>query len=160
MRMAFVQTNQLAEFARMMKIEKAVRLGRGEIMNGGNLRNTLLCDVFEAFIGALLLDRGMDEVKKFIYPLLEGTVNEIFELHKNEDPKSLLQEWAQANGYHPPKYRTIKASGPDHAKIFEVEAKVNNKIVGIGIAKSKQAAEKKAARSALKSISKKNNDIG
>ena len=152
MRSAFVQTNQLADFAKKIGIENAVRLGRGEIRSGGKLRNTLLCDVFEAFIGAMLLDQRINKVRDFVYPLLEGAVNEIIEQHKDEDPKSQLQEWAQGHGYHPPKYRTIRVSGPDHAKIFEVEAKVNDRMVGVGKAKSKQAAEKIAARTALESI--------
>jgi len=158
MRSAFVQTNQLADFAKEIGIENAVRLGRGEIKSGGKLRNTLLCDVFEAFIGAMLLDQRISKVKGFVYPLLEGAVNEIIEQHKDEDPKSKLQVWAQSNGYQPPKYRTIKVSGPDHAKVFEVEAKVNNRVVGVGKAKSKQAAEKIAARTALESIEKNTNN--
>ena len=157
MRSAFVQTNQLADFAREINVERSIRLGRGEVKSGGILRNTLLCDVFEAFIGAMLLDQGMEKVKEFFYPLLEGSVNEIIEQHKNEDPKSLLQEWAQAHGYHPPKYRTIGVSGPDHAKNFEVETNVNDKVVGVGKAKSKQGAEKMAARAALKILEKENN---
>jgi len=156
MRSAFVQTNQLADFAIKIGIENAVRLGRGEIKSGGKLRNTLLCDVFEAFIGAMLLDQRINKVKDFVYPLLEGAVDEIIEQHKDEDPKSQLQEWVQAHGYHPPRYRTIRVSGPDHAKVFEVETKVNNRVVGAGKAKSKQAAEKIAARAALESIEKNN----
>ena len=156
MRSAFVQTNQLADFAIKIGIENAVRLGRGEIKSGGKLRNTLLCDVFEAFIGAMLLDQRINKVKDFVYPLLEGAVDEIIEQHKDEDPKSQLQEWAQAHGYLPPRYRTIRVSGPDHAKVFEVETKVNNRVVGVGKAKSKQAAEKIAARAALESIEKNN----
>ena len=156
MRSAFVQTNQLADFAIKIGIENAVRLGRGEIKSGGKLRNTLLCDVFEAFIGAMLLDQRINKVKDFVYPLLEGAVDEIIEKHKDEDPKSQLQEWVQAHGYHPPRYRTIRVFGPDHAKVFEVETKVNNRVVGAGKAKSKQAAEKIAARAALESIEKNN----
>ncbi len=158
MRSAFVQTNQLADFAKKIDIENAVRLGRGEIKSGGKLRNTLLCDVFEAFIGAMLLDQGINKVMDFVYPLLEEVVNEIIKEHKNEDPKSQFQEWAQAHGYHPPKYHTIGVSGPDHAKVFKVEASVDNKVVGVGKAKSKQAAEKIAARTALESIEKDNNN--
>ena len=158
MRSAFVQTNQLADYAKKIGIENAVRLGRGEIKSGGKLRNTLLCDVFEAFIGAMLLDQRINKVKDFVYPLLEEAVNEIIEQHRDEDPKSKLQEWAQAHGYHPPKYRTIRFSGPDHAKVFEVEAKVNDRVLGVGKATSKQAAEKIAARNALESIEKDNNN--
>ncbi len=149
MRSALVQTNQLAAFSREIKLENTIRLGKGETKSGGKLRNTLLCDVFEAFIGALFLDKGIDVVRGFINPLLEGAINEIIELHKNEDPKSLLQEWAQANGYSTPKYLTKSVTGPDHAKVFEIEVKVNNKIMGSGIGKSKQSAEKNAAQKAL-----------
>jgi len=158
MRSAFVQTSQLAEFAKEIGLENAVRLGHGEVKSGGKLRKTLLCDVFEAFIGAMLLDQGISIVKNFVYPLLEGAVDEIIEQHKNEDPKSRLQEWAQAHGYHPPKYRTIKVSGPDHAKIFKVEAWINDVVMGVGKAKSKRAAEKIAAKKMLESIEKDNNN--
>lgn len=152
MRSALVQTNQLAAFTRQLEMEKAIRLGKGEINNGGKYRNSLLCDVFEAFIGALYLDQGMDSVKGFIYPLLEHAAAEIIETHRNEDPKSKLQEWAQANGFTPPRYSTINIEGPDHEKSFEVEVKINNQIMGFGKAKSKQSAEKIAAACAIKKI--------
>lgn len=155
MRSALVQTNQLAAFSRMLKFENAIRLGKGETKSGGKLRNTLLCDVFEAFTGALFLDQGIEVVRNFINPMLEDSINEIIELHKNEDPKSLLQEWAQANGYATPKYMTKSVKGPDHAKIFEIEVKVNKKIMGNGIGKSKQSAEKSAAQKALDGINNK-----
>ena len=74
----------------MLKLENAIRLGKGESKSGGKLRNTLLCDVFEAFIGALFLDKGIRVVGDFINPLLEEAITEIIELHKNEDPKSLF----------------------------------------------------------------------
>jgi ribonuclease III len=154
MRSALVQTNQLADFARKLYLERVIRLGRGEVKSGGMLRNTLLCDVFEAFIGAMLLDLGIEKVKEFIYPLLEDSVVEIIKQRKNEDPKSILQEWAQAHGYQPPKYRTIKVSGPDHAKMFEIEASVNDKVIGSGKGKSKQWAEKMAAKVGLIELEK------
>jgi ribonuclease-3 len=152
MRSALVQTNQLAAFTKILKMENAIRLGKGESKNGGSLRETLLCDVFEAFIGAVYLDSGIDSVKRIIFPLLEKAIEEIIDNRKNEDPKSKLQEWAQAHGYLPPHYVTIKMDGPDHAKIFEVEVKINYKISGRGMGKSKQSAEKQAAKAALKLI--------
>lgn len=154
MRSALVQTNQLAAFSRILKLENTIRLGKGETKSGGKLRNTLLCDVFEAFIGALFIDRGIDVVRAFINPFLEDAIPEIIELHKNEDPKSMLQEWAQANGYPTPKYSTKSVKGPDHAKVFEIVVKVNSKIMGSGIGKSKQSAEKNAAQKALDQINK------
>ena len=158
MRSAFVQTSQLAVFAKKIRLEKVVRLGRGEVKSGGKLRKTLLCDMFEAFIGAMLLDQGISTVKDFVYPLLEESVDDIIKQHKNEDPKSRLQEWAQAHGYYPPEYRTIRVSGPDHSKVFEIEARINDHVVGVGKANSKQAAEKIAARTKLESIEKDNNN--
>jgi ribonuclease-3 len=152
MRSALVQTNQLAAFNKHFEMENAIRLGKGELKSGGNFRNALLCDVFEAFIGALFLDRGMEAVKNFVYPLLEDAAVEIIENHKNEDPKSKLQEWAQANGFIPPKYSTTNVNGPDHAKVFEVSVKLNNKTLGSGTGKSKQSAEKIAAQNALNQI--------
>jgi ribonuclease-3 len=152
MRSALVQTNQLAAFARLLKFENTIRLGKGETKSGGKLRNTLLCDVFEAFIGALFLDKGIEVVKEFMNPLLEVAIEEVIELHKNEDPKSQLQEWAQANGYPTPKYMTKNVRGPDHAKVFEIEVKVNSKVMGEGVGKSKQSAEKCAAQKALEKI--------
>ena len=152
MRSALVQTNQLAAFARLLRFENTIRLGKGETKSGGKLRNTLLCDVFEAFIGALFLDKGIEAVKDFMKPLLEVAIEEVIALHKNEDPKSQLQEWAQANGYATPKYLTKKVHGPDHAKVFEIEVRVNSKVMGEGIGKSKQSAEKSAAQKALEKI--------
>ena len=145
MRSALVQTNQLAAFARLLKFENTIRLGKGETKSGGKLRNTLLCDVFEAFIGALFLDKGIEVVKDFMKPLLEVAIEEVIELHKNEDPKSQLQEWAQANGYATPKYVTKKVHwARTTPKVFEIEVKVNSKIMGEGVGKSKQSAEKSA----------------
>jgi ribonuclease-3 len=153
MRSALVQTNQLSAFAKLLELDRAVRLGRGEYKSGGTYRDTLLCDMFEAFVGALFLDSGLEKVKQFIYPMLEKAAVEIIEQHRNEDPKSKLQEWAQANGYPTPKYTTTNVKGPDHEKVFEVEVKVNGEVMGAGIARSKQSAEKIAANSALTRIS-------
>ncbi len=153
MRSALVQTNQLAVFSKLLGLENAVRLGRGEYKSGGTYRNTLLCDLFEAFVGALFIDEGFESVKQFIYPMLEQAAVEIIEQHRNEDPKSKLQEWAQANAFSTPKYITTNVKGPDHEKVFEVEVKVNGKVMGNGVARSKQSAEKIAARNALIKIS-------
>ena len=152
MRSALVQTNQLAEFARMIKLENIIRLGKGELKSGGKLRNSLLCDAFEAFIGALFLDQGIDYVREILSPIIESSIGDVIANHKNEDPKSKLQEWAQSHGYPTPKYLTKAIQGPDHAKTFEIEVHVNNKIMGSGVGKSKQDAEKTAARMALSQI--------
>jgi ribonuclease-3 len=153
MRSALVYTEQLAEFARMINLGNAMRLGKGESFGGGRERSALLCDTFEAVIGALYLDSGIDAVIQFISPLLEESSEDILINHKTEDPKSSFQEWAQAQGYSTPQYVTKKATGPDHSKTFEVDVIVNGKIYGNGTGPSKQAATKSAAMDALQKLS-------
>jgi ribonuclease III len=149
MRSALVYTEQLAEFGRRIGLGSAMRLGRGESQAGGRDRAALLCDTFEAVIGALYLDAGIDAVLEFVSPLLDETSDIILVMRRTEDPKSLLQEWAQSEGYSAPHYVTRSSLGPDHSKIFEVDAMVNGKIHGTGQGHSKQAAAKAAARDAL-----------
>jgi ribonuclease III len=152
MRSALVKTPQLADFARKIGLGNCLRLGRGESKAGGRLRDSVLCDAFEALIGAIFLDAGIKGVNGFIYPQLESASLEIMENHKNEDPKSLLQEWAQSIGYVPPKYQLISATGPDHSKTFRVQVLVNKEVMGSGEGTSKQDAEKSAAQQALKKL--------
>lgn len=152
MRSALVHTERFAEFARQLNLGQAMRLGRGESQGGGRERDALLCDTFEALIGALYLDCGIDAVKQFTASLLEVASEDILLHHKNEDPKSLFQEWAQSQGYLAPIYVTRNATGPDHSKIFEVDVIVNGEVYGTGNGHSKQAAAKIAASNALNQI--------
>src|SRR5512133_65061 len=125
MRSALVHTEQLAEFARQIGLGNAMRLGRGETQAGGRNRSALLCDTFEAVIGALYLHAGIDAVQNFLESLLETAAEYILIMRKNEDPKSQFQEWAQAQGFSAPQYVTRSASCPDHAKVFEVDVIIN-----------------------------------
>lgn len=152
MRSALVHTEQLAELAKMIGVGRAMRLGRGEMQAGGNERAGLLCDTFEAIIGALYLDKGINGVLSFITPILENESEDILVNHKDEDPKSKLQEWAQGNGYVAPLYVTRNSFGPDHSKYFEVDVYINGEISGTGIGQSKHAATKQAALDALKKL--------
>jgi len=149
LRAALVYTDQLAAFARTIDLGKAIRLGHGEIQAGGRKRSTLLCDAFEALIGALYLQSGVKAVNEFMVPLLERVVEEIFQRHIDDDTKSRLQEWAQGQGFSSPNYVLIDERGPDHAKSFEMEVRIDKKPYGRGIGPNKQAAEKRAAREAL-----------
>lgn len=149
LRAALVHTDQLASFAKEIDLGRALRLGRGEIQAGGRERLTLLCDAFEALVGAIYLEGGIPAVKNFMVPLLIDVVDEIFRSHMDEDTKSRLQEWAQGNGFSSPKYVLVAEEGPDHEKTFEMEVRINNKPYGRGIGSSKQSAEKAAAKEAL-----------
>jgi ribonuclease-3 len=149
MRAALVHTEQLAVFAKNIGIGQVIRLGHGEDQGGGRARDALLCDAFEALIGALYLDAGISAVQKFIFPMLFSASNDILIHRRNEDPKSTLQEWAQSKGYNAPSYLTKDSTGPDHLKLFSVDVFINGKYGGSGTGMSKQAAEKAAAKDAL-----------
>lgn len=152
MRSALVFTEQLANFARKLNLGSALRLGKGEAAAGGRQRDVLLCDTFEALIGAIYIDQGIDTVQKFIYPFLLTAADDIITNHRIEDPKSSFQEWAQAQGYSTPYYQTRKASGPDHSKVFEMVVMIDQEIWGEGTGHSKQSAAKAAAQDALKRL--------
>lgn len=152
MRSALVHTEQLADFANQIGLGRAMRLGHGESQSGGKERPGLLCDTFEAIIGAIYLEKDIAGVSKFITPLLDSTADDILLHHKDEDPKSSLQEWAQAQGFSTPMYETKNASGPDHSKMFDVDVIINNEVYGSGRGTSKQAATKAAARAALQKL--------
>jgi ribonuclease-3 len=149
MRSALVHTEQLAEFARKINLGKVMRLGKGEDQNGGRDRPALLCDTFEALVGALYLESGMESVKQFMNSFLDASANEILLNYQIEDPKSLLQEWAQSRGLHAPIYRTKSSSGPEHEKVFYVDVIIEGNVYGSGKGRSKQSAAKAAAREAL-----------
>lgn len=152
MRSALVHTEQLANFARDLNLGEAMRLGRGEIQAGGKDRSALLCDTFEALVGALYLDAGMSAVNRFMHPLLAVASDDILLNHKNEDPKSMLQEWAQSQGFKAPVYVTKNSYGPDHSKTFELEVVIAGESYGSGKGPSKSAAAKSAARQALQKL--------
>ncbi len=152
LRAALVHTDQLANFGKQIELGNALRLGRGEVQSGGRDRTSLLCDTFEALIGALYLDSGITAVKNFLTPLLKEIVEVILKNHLDEDTKSRLQEWAQGHGYSSPHYTLISEEGPDHSKTFEMEVRINNKPYGRGQGTNKQSAEKKAAFEALVSL--------
>lgn len=150
MRSAIVRNDQLARFARRIRLGGALLLGRGELASGGSQRDVLLGSAFEALIGALYLDAGLGAVEAFVHPLLEEWQDIIVE--QIHDPKSVLQEWAQAGKMGAPQYVTISASGPDHAKVFEVEVRIQGATYGRGHGSSKHVAAHIAAQTALESL--------
>jgi ribonuclease-3 len=152
LRAALVRTEQLAKFGKMIDLGKALRLGHGEEDSGGRSRKAMLCATFEALIGALYLDVNIQAVEDFISPYLKTATEEILHNHQDHDPKSLLQEWAQGQGFGIPQYVVTAEDGPDHAKIFMIEVKVNGKVLGRGIGQSKQDASKAAASDAAISL--------
>jgi ribonuclease-3 len=149
-RSSLVRNERLADFARRLDLAPALRLGRGERSSGGHLRDNLLGSAFEAVIGALYLDSGLEAVKKFMNPQLEWTRESVLdELH---DPKSELQERTQSHKLGTPQYHVVSMSGPDHARIFEIEVQVAGQVMGRGSGTSKSHAERAAAQNALQNL--------
>jgi ribonuclease-3 len=152
MRSALVYTDQLSNYAISLNLGPAMRLGRGEIQSGGRSRPALLCNTFEALVGALYLHAGIEFVQEFIDKFCEEYADLILSGHLNEDPKSKLQEWSQGLGLSTPQYLIKNSSGPEHAKSFEVEVVIGGRLMGQGSGPSKQIAEKNAALATLEEL--------
>lgn len=149
LRSALVRNTHLAVFARHLGLGKALRLGHGEDESGGRRREHILGSAFEALVGALYIDQGLDAVRTLLYPLLQVAVDKILKENLDRDPKSLFQELMQARGEGTPVYEVVDISGPDHARQYTVQTRVNGTLHGQGVGPSKQAASKAAARDAL-----------
>lgn len=152
MRSALVRTESLAGFARALNLGNAMRLGRGELHGGGRDRNALLCATFEAIVGALYQHKGLEAARAFVMPLLEPAAERILVQMHTLDPKSRLQEWSQAKKLGTPQYVTRASTGPDHARMFEVEVHIGGKCFGRGTGPSKHIAQQNAAQNALEGI--------
>jgi len=153
LRSALVRTERLAQFADDLQVGEHLFLGRGEEDSGGRERPAILCDAFEALIGALYLDQGIEAAREFIYPIIEPALQEILASDADKDAKSQLQEIAQSHYQLTPTYRTVKEDGPDHAKEFTVQAVIGLKVYGTGVGLSKQSAAQAAAKEALELLS-------
>ncbi len=152
LRSLLVNTKSLAQAARELDFGKYLKLSKGEEESRGRQNQSLLADSFEAFVGALFIDSGIEAVKKFLGEVILPKAELYVKNRAFKDPKSLLQEKIQAQKQASPVYRVINEEGPAHAKIFTVGAYVNEKLMGKGYGKSKQEAEENAAKEALGKI--------
>jgi ribonuclease-3 len=150
MRIAMVQTRSFAHFARLVHLNEGIRLGKGEEMSGARDRDSLLEDIWEAFIGALYLDQGPKEVNQFLDKTLFAAIDTDF-FDRFIDFKSRLQERLQVKGTVDIAYRTEKEEQlADNTQLFEASVSVDDKELARGTGKSIKDAEKAAARTALK----------
>jgi ribonuclease-3 len=149
LRAALVRTQALAELSQQCRLGEYMRMGKGEEASGGRKRVNNLCGVFEAVIGALYLDQGMAAVRAFVEPLFVPVLERVLAESLDQDARSLLQEWSQANHNETPVYRTVEESGPEHEREFMVEVVIGDQVVGCGVGRSKRSAAQAAARAAL-----------
>lgn len=153
-RSSLVKTQSLASVARKLGLGELLFLSHGEEASGGRNNVSLLADCFEALLGAIFLDSGVEATRTVLSTFLFTRAPEIVEKKSYVDYKSLFQEIVQQDSRVSPIYQVIKSEGPDHAKTFWVAASVSGVTMGEGTGKSKQEAEQAAAENALEKMRK------
>lgn len=150
-RASVVCEKALAKFAGEIALGDYIRLGHGEALNNGRGRASILADAFEALLAAIYIDsdESFDMVSKFLLPFITTEIEEIKKSGVFVDYKTTLQQIIQQVEGERLEYVLIKESGPDHKKVFEVEARLNSNVIGHGSAGSKREAEQLAAKEAL-----------
>jgi ribonuclease-3 len=148
-RSALVRTESISAAASRYDYEPLLRLSRGEKRGSDRARAQILANSYEAVLGALYLDQGYEEAKRFIHESLLTTFKEILDTGSWMDPKSHLQELAQSSEGYTPVYKVLEEVGPDHDKQFTVGVFVNDKLRGQGSGPSKQMGQQQAAEAAL-----------
>lgn len=151
-RAALVNYIMLAKIAAEVGLDKQVLLSRGEAKDTGKAREVILANAMEALIGAIYLDGGYNEARKFVNAVVLEHLAEVLKEGLYKDPKSLLQEKIQEQKKVTPVYKVLSETGPDHAKVFTVGAYVGEEMVAEGKGNSKQEAEADAAKEALGSL--------
>ncbi len=144
---ALVRKETCADVAREIDLGAVLKLGRSEMISGGRRKQALLGDAIEAVIAAVYLDGGFEAAKALVLRLWGKRVARVKE--DARDAKTALQEWAQARGMEPPTYVQTDRSGPDHAPVFTIAARLDNGEEAKATAPSKRAAEQAAAASLL-----------
>lgn len=153
-RSSLVKTKSLSDISKSLGLGELLFLSHGEEASGGRTNQSLLADVFEALLGAIYLDQGIETAKKFLALYLFPNTEHIIATKSYIDYKSLLQEFIQQDSRISPTYRVVKSEGPDHARMFWVEARAVEAVLGLGSGKSKQEAEQAAALAALEKMGK------
>ena len=142
----------LSRRALAMGLGRFVLLSHSEIESGGRQRLSILADAFEAVIGAIYLDQGLEAARHFITTWLLNEASDIVADKRHTNYKSLLQEYVQSAFHTHPVYRIRHEAGPDHLKQFTVEVMVGSRTLGDGRGKNKKEAEQSAARDALERV--------
>lgn len=145
-----VSARSLQAAGQRIGLGRHLRLGRGEEKTGGREKRTLLANAYEALLAAIYCDGGYEAAGRFVRgTLLDPMVGEQAEALTAPDHKSALQEWLQSRGWHSPRYRVIRETGPDHAKRFLVQVSSDRRVLAAAEGPSKKEAEQLAAQHAL-----------
>lgn len=149
LRASLVCEDALFDFAKKIELGNYILLGKGEKLNGGNKRPSILSDAFEALLAAMYLDGGIEPVKDLVLRFVEADLMDTNRI-VFKDYKTLLQEVIQKNPEEKIKYVLVGEEGPDHNKKFTVSIELNSLSIAKGTGRSKKAAEQAAAQEALK----------
>lgn len=153
LRSKLVREESLARFARELDLGAYIYLGAGEINNGGRDRDSVLADIFEAFMGAICHDCGMKYVDMMLKKTIYRHINDV-NYDDITDFKTKLQELIQADQRKTVTYDLLSATGPSNNPVFEMAVKMDDMILGTGIGSSKKRAEQQAAKDALNKLAK------
>ena len=151
LRSKLVREESLARFARELDLGAYIYLGAGEINNGGRDRDSVLADIFEAFMGAICHDCGMKYVDMMLKKTIYRHINDV-NYDDITDFKTKLQELIQADQRKTVTYELLSATGPSNNPVFEMAVKMDDMILGTGIGSSKKRAEQQAAKDALNKL--------
>lgn len=152
LRASVVCEPMLATQARKLKFGDCLKLGKGEEISGGRQRDSILADTFEAVIGAVYLDSGIESVTGFIIDIMLNDISKMENRFKTVDCKTYLQEMIQKTSKEAIEYSIIDEQGPDHDKVFISEVIHKGSILGKGVGRSKKEAEQSAALMALERL--------
>jgi ribonuclease-3 len=147
-----VRQSTLARWARQVDLGPYLLLGRGEARGGGRDRPALLARGFEALIGAIYLDGGLDAARQVLVPFIDQDLQVGFSSQRVVDAKSRLQQVTQARFESTPQYQLVDHSGPGHAPVFVVEVHAGPDVQARGSGHSKRAAQQAAAHAALQQL--------
>jgi len=152
LRSLLVNTKTLSLTAKQLNFGELLLLSKGEEESKGRENQSILENCFEAYVGALYLDQGLEAVAEFLGKILLNKSDILVQKKELKDPKSLLQEKIQGQKFSSPTYKVLNEVGPAHDKLFTIGVYVENKMLGKGSGKSKQTAEESAAKEALLSL--------
>ena len=154
LRSRLVEAPSCIQYVQKLDLGKFLLLGKGERMNDGRGRESILSDLFEAIIGAIYLDGGLEAAKTFIFENFSAEIEKIIQTPLR-NWKATLQDYCQKKYQATPLYTVLSELGPDHHKIFKISVKINHEELGIGEGSSKKEAQQAAAADALKNITEK-----
>jgi ribonuclease-3 len=149
----FVSAANLVKYAERVRLGTYLQLGKGEEKTGGRTKQTLLVDAFEAVLGAIYLDGGIEEARRVMLRFLEPQMEDVGHSDRQlTDFKTALQEQLQARQSARAEYMVTSEEGPDHQKLFTVEVVIDGEPIARGVGLTKKAAEQAAARHALERV--------